>query len=107
MRTTYSDISVMPWYNNLTMTNLYWSGRIAGTILDESTLSTYGPQSLLVPLKYQLIAFRYYKKLDWMLGVIGGGMFLMFLILWVPCSYISRSMSKIERVRKVMLELEE
>jgi len=35
----------------------------------------------------QRVYFREYKKLDWILGMLGGGIFLLFLIFWVVCNY--------------------
>lgn len=40
--------------------------------------------------------YRYYKKLDFILGIIGGCVFLLFLIFWLPFSYVNRTLQKMK-----------
>lgn len=50
------------------------------------------------------MAVRYYKKIDWLLGVIGGGMFLFYLMFWAVFNYVNRSLLKIELANKLILK---
>ena len=98
------DISVMPWLNNITEKGPVWLGR-------SQTLYQFSPtQSALNGLeidwsfdKYHIASYRYYKKLDWLLGIIGGAMLLFYIILWVPCNYISRTKHKKDNVNHFLL----
>ena len=45
--------------------------------------------------KFSVTSYRYYKKLDWLLGIIGGAMLLFYIILWVPCNYIAKTVHQI------------
>lgn len=40
-----------------------------------------------------------------MLGVLGGGMFLFFIIIWLPCSYINRTLNKMKIANKLLLQI--
>ena len=48
--------------------------------------------------KFNIMAHRYYRKLDWLLGIIGGAMLLFYIILWVPCVYINKTLHLIRNV---------
>jgi hypothetical protein len=42
------------------------------------------------------VVFRYYRKLDWLLGMLGGGILLLFLFFWIPCNYLNTVKQKIQ-----------
>jgi len=41
-------------------------------------------------------SFRYYKKLDFILGIIGGAVSLLYLLFWIVFSCINRSIQQIK-----------
>lgn len=49
------------------------------------------------------MSYRYYKKLDWLLGIIGGAMLLFYIILWVPCNFIARTIHQMNNVSQLLL----
>jgi len=49
------------------------------------------------------MSYRYYKKLDWLLGIIGGAMLLFYIILWVPCNYINKTLHIIRNTESLLL----
>ena len=53
--------------------------------------------------KFSVTSYRYYKKLDWLLGIIGGAMLLFYIILWVPCNYIAKTVHQITNAEKTLL----
>ena len=48
-------------------------------------------------------SYRYYKKLDFLLGMIGGAVFLIFLFFWVPYSYVNRTLQKMKNAEELFL----
>lgn len=51
---------------------------------------------------YQLRTFRYYKKIDFLAGVVGGAMLLFYLILWVPFNYINKTVHQIRNTQQFL-----
>jgi hypothetical protein len=94
----------MPWWNNVTTSGLVWLGQ-SHTVeqLDPSTAVTAGIEVDFSLEKYNLMTFRYYRKLDWLLGIIGGAMLLFYLILWAPCTFFNRKLHKIRNVQQLLL----
>lgn len=90
------DDSIMPWRNNRNLTLMSYSGNLKGTgALKLQAAAVSGAQQQLIISNSLEVAVRFYKKLDWLLGVIGGGMFILFAICWVVFSWYSRQMSQI------------
>jgi len=52
---------------------------------------------------HQIVAYRYYKKLDWLIGIIGGAMLLFYIILWIPCNFINKNLHKIRNTEELLL----
>jgi hypothetical protein len=94
----------MPWANNITSNTLVWLGQQRTTsVLDTQDAAAYGAEVDFQVDKYNIISYRYYKKLDWLFGIIGGAMLLFYIILWVPCNYISRTTHQIQNVNQLLL----
>lgn len=53
--------------------------------------------------QYSVMSYRYYKKLDWLLGIIGGAMLLFYIFLWVPCNFISKTIHQMNNVNQLLL----
>ncbi len=49
-------------------------------------------------------SYRYYKKLDFLLGMIGGAVVLLYLLFWIPFSYINRTLQKIRNAEELLME---
>jgi hypothetical protein len=88
---TYVDNSIMPWWNNNTVQGPYWMGNVDGKDLTEVGTSSIGFYIDYYTFQQLTIAFRYYKKMDFLLGMIGGTIFLLFLIFWVPINFLNRT----------------
>jgi hypothetical protein len=89
-KTVNMDISIMPWLNNKVVSNLVWLGQMFTQFLFTlESGSRNGIRTNFGVGRYQIKSYRYYKKLDWLLGIIGGAMLLFYIILWVPCHYIN------------------
>lgn len=86
----------MPWYNNITKIIPVWEGLSDGRALDESNAQIQGTATFIATQISQRIIFREYKKLDWLLGMLGGGIFLLYLIFWVPLNFISTLKQKLQ-----------
>lgn len=73
-------------------TNLAFLGLQKGT--PKTTTNIYSPLPKIdtIASNYQYLIFRYYKKEDWLLGVIGGSAYLIFLSLWVLCHPINQAL---------------
>jgi hypothetical protein len=88
------DYSIMPWANMKYATNLAWYGLQKGTSKMNTNLFPL-PKIDTISSNYQNLIFRYYKKEDWLLGIIGGGIFLIYLGLWVLCHPINQTLFRI------------
>ena len=87
------DLSVMPWVDFTTASGLVWLGQSMLVSQQKGGQAvTNGIEVNFSLNKYNVIAYRYYRKLDWLLGVIGGAMLLFYIILWLPCSYLNRTL---------------
>lgn len=82
-----------------------WSGNYQGTkTLNVQSASTNGVQSTFTVTNSMQVAVRFYKKLDWLLGIIGGGIFLFYLIFWVIFNYFNRTWSKFHLANQLLLQ---
>jgi hypothetical protein len=72
-------------------------------MVDPTTAVTLGIETDFSVGQDAVMAFRYYRKLDWLLGIIGGGMLLFYLILYVPCTFINRRVHKMRNVEQLLL----
>jgi hypothetical protein len=98
------DISIMPWINNITQSNLVWLGQIyTGYQLNPTQSAIYGVEVAFSEYIYQISSFRYYKKIDFLVGIIGGAMLLFYIILWAPCNYINKTLHKIRNAEALLL----
>lgn len=94
----------MPWINNITKSNLVWLGQIytyAQYIPTDA--AKVGVEVAFSQYMYQIVAYRYYKKLDWLIGIIGGAMLLFYIILWIPCNFINKNLHKIRNTEELLL----
>jgi len=85
------DYSIMPWTNMKHVSNLAFYGLQRGTPKASNSIFTPLPRIAAIASNYQNLIFRYYKKQDWLLGVIGGSAFLIYLSLWLVCHCINQS----------------
>ena len=93
---TMIDDSIFPWRNNRNVSTLSWNGE---QIFVASTNTLFG-------IKFDdshVVAVRYYKKLDWLIGIIGGGMFFVFIVFWSIFNPINRWLQRIELPSKFFL----
>jgi len=55
------------------------TGNQKGEIKTNSNLNVSPPKLALGSSLFNYFTFRYYKKLDWLLGILGGGIFLNYI----------------------------
>ena len=48
--------------------------------------------------------YRYYRKIDWLIGILGGGGILLFLIFWSCCYWVNRTYQKIDTAKALFVE---
>lgn len=87
------------------MSNLVWLGKIFGySELGATDAAVFGVNSIFTLTKdLHLASYRYYRKLDWLLGIIGGAMLLFYIILWLPCNYVNRTLHRIANTEAIVL----
>lgn len=73
-----------------------WRGKTSGNPLPDNELLANGVGTFMAYDNTQTINYREYKKLDWLLGMLGGGIFIIYLIIWIPCKHVNLIKSKIE-----------
>ncbi len=103
----YLDNSIMPWWNNITNDYISWLGITQGYNPSMSTISFFGINAMIVTGEAKQIFFRYYKKLDWLLGMLGGGIFLIFLFFWFPCHTFAVIKQKVQQCQSIAIVQEE
>lgn len=101
---TTMDNSILPWWNNLTLTTPAFYGNVQGAELTSTKAYTAPPKAYFFNSQYQNLNFRYYQKLDSLLGVIGGCVFLLFLICFLPCHYINQSLFRTRAAHELLIE---
>lgn len=84
------DDSLLPWFNYKQRTGPAWYGTMLGAPKISSSTTLLGVRNGFVASRYQNQVFRYYKKVDWLLGIIGGAMFLFFIVLYLPFYYLNQ-----------------
>jgi hypothetical protein len=94
VQTSYFDDSIFPNFNNKTVTNFVWNGNPKGFARNASAVLSNSIRIDYIASTYNTLQYRYYKKIDWLLGIIGGGIFLFYFIAWIPCTYINRTFQK-------------
>jgi hypothetical protein len=72
-------------------------------LLGEASAAKNGVEVGFAPSDSNINSFRYYKKIDLMIGYIGGAMLLFYLILWVPFNYINKTIHQIRNTRSLLL----
>lgn len=105
IKNTTMDLSINPWINNQTRSNLVWLGQLENLLqLGPESSAKMGPSFAFTHSSSHMVAYRYYKKIDLLLGVIGGAMLLFYLILWVPFNYINKTLHQIRNASSLLLE---
>jgi uncharacterized membrane protein len=97
------DDSILPWWNNRTYTGVFWSGTAQGSVIPNSLLLSQGFATQYAIYNDYFYSYRYYKKLDFLLGMIGGAVFLLYLFFWVPFSYVNRTYQKIKNAEELFI----
>ena len=93
----------MPWLDEVIEGGLVWLGRsMTGQQTDSQSVGN-GIEINFSLHKYNIEAYVYYRKLDWLLGIIGGAMLLFYIILWIPCTYINRNLHIVRNVSFFLL----
>jgi hypothetical protein len=86
------DYSIMPWKNMQYVSNLAFYGLQKATPKTTTTLISPLPKIGTIASNYQNQIFRYYKKEDWLVGVIGGSAYLIYLCLWILCHPLNQGL---------------
>ncbi len=104
LRTTLMDSSIMPWKNKQNITTISWAGKYLGySALTVQQAAINGVQQSFSVINNLQIAVRYYKKLDWLLGIIGGGAFLYYIIFKKLFKFINKWLMKVKLVNQILL----
>lgn len=95
----YLDDSIMPWVNNQTLTYAQWLGKTDGIQLVSTGIESGAVAAFITTIPFQKLYYREYKKLDWLLGMLGGGIALLFLIFWMPCNFFATARQKYDLMK--------
>ena len=87
------EFSVLPWRNARGRKSMIWYGLREG-MAQERDSYTDDIDWRLVASRYRTELYRYYRKIDWMIGVVGGGVFLLYLMFWLPCHFINQHIAR-------------
>lgn len=86
------DYSELPWLNLTSFTTLSYFGNIKGAGVVSTALATAYPSVNVISSLYQYQIYRYYQKLDWLIGIIGGGAFLIIFACSCMCIPINKAL---------------
>ena len=104
VKNTTMDVSILPWNNYQTKSYISWNGQFfTSLLLGEISASKNGVEVGFAPSDDNINSYRYYKKIDLIIGYIGGAMLLFYLILWVPFNYINKTIHQIRNTRSLLL----
>jgi hypothetical protein len=104
VKNTTMDVSILPWNNYQTKSYISWNGQfLTSRLLGEISASKNGVEVGFAPSDDNINSYRYYKKIDLIIGYIGGAMLLFYLILWVPFNYINKTIHQIRNTRSLLL----
>lgn len=93
----------MPWYNNQSSIFSQYKGRIGGYTIDMINVQSSGTAAFIATDVVQRVYYRDYKKLDWIIGMLGGGIFILFLIFWTVCTCYSSEKQIIQTCQSTTL----
>lgn len=79
----------MPWINNETILFPQWMGVTSGLTTTSSSLQNSGFGTYFSIQDNQRVYTREYKKLDWLIGILGGGMVFLYIIFYVPFNFMA------------------
>lgn len=94
IKNTTLDNSILPWYNLQTVKAPAWYGSTVSSPKNTTITLGGGVRAGFAASKYQNQVYRYYKKADWVIGIIGGAMFLFFVVLYVPLHFFNECQKK-------------
>jgi hypothetical protein len=89
------DESIMPWNSIATYNLLEYSGLVKGSTKAASAVYTPLPTYNIVSSNFQTIIYKYGLKLDWLIGIIGGGFFINYIICVFLCFHYNQSFYRI------------
>jgi hypothetical protein len=76
---------------------------VAGTPKNITSYSTAPPKAEFFSGNYQQQYYRYYDKVDKLLGIIGGGIFLLYLIFYLPCHYLNCTYYRMSAAEELLI----
>ncbi len=88
IRNTTMDDSLLPWNNFRKLSAPAWFGSTS-SVPKNVTATQSGVRVGISASRFQNQVYRYYKKADWLLGIIGGAMFLFYMVLYVPLHFFN------------------
>lgn len=87
------------------LTTTSFSGNLAGVSVASSSIYSTPPRAYFFNSHYQKESFRYYEKLDLLIGMLGGGMLLLYLIIFVPFHYINQCLFHMYSAKEMLIEI--
>ena len=103
-RNSTYEMSIYPGGDLNGQVNLVWLGDFTWQyILGTNEAASFGIGTYFNVDRNHLISYRYYKKIDYMFGLIGGAMLLFYLILWLPCNYINKTLHQMRNTESLLL----
>lgn len=104
LKNTTMDVSILPWNNYQAKSYMSWNGKFdTVSLLGESSAAKNGVMVGFTPASNNIVSYRYYKKIDLMIGYIGGAMLLFYIILWLPFNFINKTIHQIRNTRSLLL----
>jgi len=85
----------MPWNSVVKFNLLEYSGLVKGSTKASTAVYTPLPTYNIVSSNFQTIIYKYGLKLDWLIGIIGGGLFVNYIICLLLCFHYNQSLYRI------------
>ncbi len=104
LMSTMMDNSILPWLSNVVLKTTLFKGVAKGKEITKLSYLTVPPLAYFYNARYQNYGFRYYLKADLLLGIIGGGIFLLYLFAFIPCHYVNSCLFHIQAANELLIE---
>ena len=99
------DDTIMPWSSNKQYVLPGFYGNIRGSLKNSTNFTTSPPKMDIMTTLYQNVIVRYYYKVDYVIGMIGGATFLIFLALSCFVGTINLFLFEVKVVNELLIEV--
>ena len=95
--------NILPWKDTVTKTGTSYHGIMQGRPVPYSTTFNVPPKASFYAGDYHVQYYIYYEKIDKLLGIIGGAIFLGYLIFYLFFHFVNSSMYRMKVAEELIV----